>query len=187
MTLEIIRSETMNKIIWLTGESESGKTTMAIELQKEYECIILDGDEMRDSISLGIGFSREDRLKHNLKIARLAKVLSKQKNIVVAVIAPTKTIRDEINKICSPVWIYIKKDIEERAGHFYEEPTDYFTLNHNELSIEESLDKLKELCYDIEKQEIVKDLDDKNYKQEPTPNTASQQPNNTSYFFYKSP
>lgn len=120
------------QIIWLTGQSGSGKTTLAIELQKKcryMHYVILDGDQMRDSISLGAGFSREDRTEHNLRVARLAKVLSQQTNVIVAVIAPIASVRAKIDEICNPKWVYLKRTLPEREGHFYEEPTDYFTLD----------------------------------------------------------
>ena len=62
------------RIVWLTGNSGAGKTTIAKCYQGEYDkhCIILDGDEMRQSVSLGAGFSKEAREEHNLRVARLA-------------------------------------------------------------------------------------------------------------------
>jgi len=133
----------MNRIFWLTGHSGSGKTTIAQRLQKEFDCVILDGDEMRESISLGAGFSREARTEHNYRVARLAKIMAKQKNVLVAVIAPMEEVRKEIENICNPTWIYIKRTMLEREGHFYEEPEGYFTLDHDKLSIEESVSELK--------------------------------------------
>ena len=55
-----------------------GKTTLANAIQRKMETIVLDGDEMRQSISLGLGFTKNDRDRHNLRVARLAKVLSKK-------------------------------------------------------------------------------------------------------------
>lgn len=115
----------MNRIYWLTGTSGAGKTTLARHIQKSWPCVILDGDEMRDSISLGAGFSREDREEHNLRVARLAKELVKQMNVLVTVIAPMEETRKKISEICSPTWIYVcNKRLEEthREGHFYERP-----------------------------------------------------------------
>ena len=133
----------MNKIYWLTGQSGAGKTTVARRLQKEFNCVILDGDEMRDSISLGAGFSREERREHNYRVARLAKVLSEQHIVLVTVIAPMEDVRAEIDKICAPTWIYIKRTMPEREGHFYEEPDGYFTIDHNTLNVEQSVSELK--------------------------------------------
>lgn len=134
----------MNKIIWLTGHSGSGKSTIAKKLQEDWNCIILDGDEMRESISEDNGFSIKDREEHNYRVAKLANVLVQQTNVVVSVIAPIKKVRDAINTICSPVWIYIKRTMPERENHFYEESHDYFTLDHDTLSIEESINCLKQ-------------------------------------------
>ncbi len=131
-------------IIWLTGQSKSGKTTLANILSKEIDAIILDGDEMRNSISLGAGFSREDRTEHNYRVARLARELSKQMNVIVSVIAPIKEVRKEIEKICSPIWVYIKKDFPERGGHFYEEPEDYFTIDSDTNTPKENCQKIVE-------------------------------------------
>jgi len=114
-----------NRIIWFTGTSKAGKTTLARLLQKEWPCIILDGDEMRDSVSLDTGFSREDRREHNFRVARLARELVKQMNVVVSVIAPMREVREEISRICNPQWVYICNTILEgahRDGHFYERP-----------------------------------------------------------------
>jgi len=129
----------MYKIIWLTGQSGAGKTTLAKKLQKEWPCIILDGDEMRNSISLGTGFSREDRTEHNYKVARLAKVISNQLNVIVSVIAPIASVRASIDTICEPIWIYLKRELPPKKGHFYEEPVDYFTVDCNITSVRNSV------------------------------------------------
>ena len=60
----------------------------------------MDGDEMRQSISLGLGFTKNDRDRHNLRVARLAKVLSKN-IVIVSVIAPFKATRKKLIK--SPI------------------------------------------------------------------------------------
>ena len=78
-------------IIWIRGKRKSGKTTLAKELQERMGGIILDGDEMREGISKGLGFSYEDRLENNLRIARLAKTLESQGlDVIVATICPGK-------------------------------------------------------------------------------------------------
>jgi len=87
--------------------------------------LILDGDEMRNCLHKELGFSEKDRYENCKKIALLAKELDKQTDIIVAVIAPTKKIRDMIDVICSPFWIYIERTLPERKGHFYEVPEKY--------------------------------------------------------------
>ncbi len=138
------------KVVWFTGQSGAGKTTIVKELLEGYVSISLDGNDMRESISLGAGFSKKDRREHNLRIARLAEVLSRQDIIVfVSVIAPMEEVRKEITKICNPTWIYVKRTIPERKGHFYEEPKGIFTLDHDELSINESVVKVENYLGDI--------------------------------------
>jgi len=138
----------MTKIVWLTGPSGAGKTTVAKELSEYLDAIILDGDEMRESISLGAGFSREDRTEHNLRVARLAEQMAKQSNVIVSVIAPIKETRELINDICHPAWVYLKRTVPEREGHFYEEPdaddTRYLTIDHDEVTAEESACKIND-------------------------------------------
>ena len=129
----------MNKIIWLTGQSDAGKTTLANLIVNETDCIILDGDEMRASISLGLGYSIEDRKENQYKIARLAKVLSNQRDVIVSSIAPTQEIRNEITNICNPNWCYIKMTLPKRKNHIYEEPTDMYTIDNDFLRPDEAL------------------------------------------------
>jgi len=113
-------------IIWLTGPSGSGKTTLAQALIKKLRnWVILDGDEMRDSISVGAGFSEKDRTEHNLRVARLASVLEKQGlNVVVSVIAPFKELRSKVDLICSPKWVClpVQRDLPKPYDNPYELP-----------------------------------------------------------------
>lgn len=110
-------------IYWLTGQSGSGKTTIAEALHKEIGAVVLDGDEMRNSISVGAGFSRKDRDEHNLRVARLAKVISKRSPVIVSVIAPFKNTREEIDKIAKPVWIYVKRKFKTDINKPYQVPS----------------------------------------------------------------
>jgi adenylylsulfate kinase-like enzyme len=85
--------------------------------------IVLDGDEMRASISLEEGLSAEDRRRHNLRVARLAKVLQAQGClVVVAVIAPFRSVREEIDTICAPRWLYVERSGLSAADRPYEPP-----------------------------------------------------------------
>ena len=135
-------------IVWITGKSGSGKTTLAKDLMVKLQGINLDGNEMRESISQGAGFSPEDRLRHNVKIARLAKVLERQMPVVVSLICPLNGIRDRVDSICSPIWIYLKRTLPDKRGHIFEEPPDSFkTIDVDELDegkvLEEALEIIR--------------------------------------------
>jgi cytidyltransferase-like protein len=102
-------------IIWITGQSGSGKTTTVEALKKLYlpSAVILDGDDMRRTIS-DEGFTMDERVDHNLRVARLAKLLRDQGHIVlVSVIAPYRDTRARISQDINPVWIYMVGESKE--------------------------------------------------------------------------
>lgn len=130
----------LDQIIWLTGQSGSGKTTLARALKARVGGIVLDGDEMRKSISTDLGFSPEDREKHNLRIARLARVLSKDTLVIVSVISPFEKIRDKVDEIARPIWVYVEKDIPSTAETPYEVPkTFYIKVNSDDQKVSEQV------------------------------------------------
>lgn len=134
---------TQKKIIWLTGNSGSGKTTLAYLLKERLNAIVLDGDEMRASISLGAGFSKKDRLEHNLRVARLAKVLHTQGyNVVVSVIAPFQEIRDQVEEIITPYWIYVKGGSKAKDRPYEPPKNSDLTVNPKEESTMKILEKI---------------------------------------------
>lgn len=97
------------RIVWLTGNVGAGKTSLAYLLKERLNAVVLDGDELRASISTDLGFSKKDRDAHNMRVARLAKILNAQDfNVVVSVIAPFRSTRQKITKMINPCWIYIK-------------------------------------------------------------------------------
>lgn len=132
------------RVIWLTGNTGSGKTALAYLLKERLNAVVLDGDEMRKSISLKEGFSKADREAHNLRVARLAKVFNKQGvNVIVSVIAPYESTRKKIDKICKPYWIYIK------GGGWGDKRTPYevpkkpgVTINPTKESLLHSMDRI---------------------------------------------
>lgn len=111
------------RVIWITGQSGAGKTTLAKRFAEASNGIMLDGDEMRQSISEE-GFGRKDRERHNLRVARLAKELSKQRHVVVSVIAPFEDVRRKIEAICSPFWVFLDRNAEASKNRPYERPLD---------------------------------------------------------------
>lgn len=88
-------------IIWIRGQRGAGKTTLAKELRYKIKgSVLLDGDDMRMSISTDLGFSDTDRLENNKRIAKLAKILNEQgHDVIVATICPGK-IKQEVYYIC---------------------------------------------------------------------------------------
>lgn len=141
-------------VIWLTGQSGSGKTTLANILSKRIDAVVLDGNEMRESISLGNKFSKKDREEHNLRVARLAKVLSKRSPVIVSVIAPFTSTRKKIDLIVAPFWIFIKKDLPLRKNYPYQEP---ITPNYIVNSDTQSTDtQVRLIIQKLENEGIVK-------------------------------
>lgn len=134
-------------IFWLTGNSGAGKSTLAEGLRHAFigreigeKIVILDGDDMRASISKDAGFTKHDRIAHNQRVMYLANELQRQGFlVVVAVIAPFKALRDEIDQECSPVWVYVKKTQEASTERPYEPPeSPSCTINNDELTIAEA-------------------------------------------------
>ncbi|MEA2451011.1 MAG: adenylylsulfate kinase, partial [Thermoleophilaceae bacterium] len=88
-------------VIWFTGLSGSGKTTIAhrveeLLLDSGVPVEILDGDVVRENLSKGLGFSKEDRDTNIRRIAFVAHLL--QRNgvfVITAAISPYRAIRDE--------------------------------------------------------------------------------------------
>ena len=93
------------KVIWFTGLSGSGKSTIAsgvskILLENKLSVKILDGDEIRNSIHAHLGFSPDDISENNKKIAVICRELLQKFNfILVPIISPFKTSRLNAKKI----------------------------------------------------------------------------------------
>ena len=91
-------------ILWFTGLSGAGKSTLAEyltpilrECGKKVE--ILDGDEVRENLSKGLGFSKEDRDTNIRRIGYVANMLARNGVVsITAAISPYREIRDENRK-----------------------------------------------------------------------------------------
>jgi len=91
-------------VIWLTGLSGSGKSTIADALVPRLRALgrrveILDGDVVRTHLSKGLGFSREDRDTNIARIAFVAHLLARNGvTVIVAAISPFRAARDAARK-----------------------------------------------------------------------------------------
>lgn len=106
-------------VLWFTGLSGSGKTTIAHEVEEKLleagvPVEILDGDVVRENLSKGLGFSKEDRDTNIRRIAFVAHLL--QRNgvfVITAAISPYKAIRDEARAMIKDfVEIYADASLE---------------------------------------------------------------------------
>ena len=91
--------------LWMTGLSGSGKSTITEVLIDEFEdrgipLEVLDGDVVRENLSKGLGFSKEDRDINIRRIAFVADLLSRNGvPVITAAISPYRAIRDEARKM----------------------------------------------------------------------------------------
>ena len=91
--------------LWFTGLSGSGKSTITEVLIDEFEdrgipLEVLDGDVVRENLSKGLGFSKEDRDINIRRIAFVADLLSRNGvPVITAAISPYRAIRDEARKM----------------------------------------------------------------------------------------
>tara|TARA_B100001146_G_C16145151_1_gene418606 strand:+ start:305 stop:1219 length:915 start_codon:yes stop_codon:yes gene_type:complete len=85
----------MSSVIWLTGLSGSGKSTIAEALQTRLgPAFIIDGDTLRKGLCQDLGYSIQDRKEHVRRVAELAKlVASSGTTVIVALISPDKAAR----------------------------------------------------------------------------------------------
>jgi adenylyl-sulfate kinase len=92
-------------VIWLTGLSGSGKSTVAGQLQKELHSLglnvyILDGDNVRLGLNKDLGFTDEDRNENIRRIAEVANLMSDSGTITItAFISPFREERDRAKEI----------------------------------------------------------------------------------------
>lgn len=92
-------------VVWMTGLSGAGKTTLGTALERQLfargqSAVLLDGDTLRTGLNAGLGFSEEDRNENVRRTAELAKVLRDLGHIVVVtLISPTRAMRAEARAI----------------------------------------------------------------------------------------
>lgn len=109
-------------MIWFTGLSGSGKSTIAIALERELHkrgllCRILDGDNIRSGINNNLGFTEADRIENIRRIAEVSKLFVDAGIITIAAfISPSNDIREMAANIIGKddfLEVYVSTPIEE--------------------------------------------------------------------------
>ncbi|HTU14396.1 MAG TPA: adenylyl-sulfate kinase [Solirubrobacterales bacterium] len=109
--------------LWFTGLSGAGKTTISELVSTELKARgsrleILDGDIVRENLSKGLGFSKEDRDTNVRRIAFVADLLSRNGTpVITAAISPYKEIRDEAREMMGDrfIEVYIEASVDACA------------------------------------------------------------------------
>lgn len=109
--------------LWFTGLSGAGKTTISGHLETQLrergsKLEILDGDIVRENLSKGLGFSKEDRDINIRRIAFVADLLSRNEvPVITAAISPYKEIRDEARALMGDrfIEVYVKASVDTCA------------------------------------------------------------------------
>jgi bifunctional enzyme CysN/CysC len=120
-----IQRETRNghqgRVVWLTGLSGAGKSSIATELERELfnlgrQVYVLDGDNIRHGLGSDLGFSPEDRTENIRRIGEVAKLFSDAGVIcVTAFISPYRADRDLVRRIMPEgrfIEVYVNAPLE---------------------------------------------------------------------------
>ncbi|MCA9937808.1 MAG: adenylyl-sulfate kinase [Anaerolineales bacterium] len=114
-------------VLWMTGLSGAGKTTIALILEKELrqrgvKIERLDGDVVRESLTRDLGFTAEDRKKNIERVTFVAKLLSRNGvGCVCSFISPYQSVRDHVREqttnflevfIDAPLEVVIQRDVK---------------------------------------------------------------------------
>ena len=112
--IELMQFQQPGVTVWFTGLSGAGKTTISRAVEQElksygYKVEILDGDVVRQNLTKGLGFSKEDRDENIRRVGFVAELLTRNQVIVlVSAISPYQKIREEVRqKIGNFVEVYV--------------------------------------------------------------------------------
>ena len=110
-----------SKVLWFTGLSGSGKSTIANEVERElyqigYLTMLLDGDNVRAGINSNLGFSEDDRKENIRRIAEVAKLFVHDGIITLcSFVSPTTELRQLARSIIGKddfIEIYVNAPVE---------------------------------------------------------------------------
>ncbi|MFN8574351.1 MAG: adenylyl-sulfate kinase [Gemmatimonadaceae bacterium] len=105
--------------LWFTGIPSSGKSSVAREVYQQlydrgHAVELLDGHEVRESLSRGLGFAKEDREEHIRRMGYVAKLLSR--NGVIAIccaVSPYRSTRDEVRRnVTNFIEVYVECPVD---------------------------------------------------------------------------
>lgn len=106
-------------VIWLTGLPSAGKSTISLALQdlliaRGERVEILDGDVVRENLSKGLGFSKEDRDINIRRIGFVANLLARNGvKVICAAISPYRRIRDEVRELSDDfIEVYVSTPVD---------------------------------------------------------------------------
>lgn len=92
-------------VLWFTGLSGAGKTTLVRELstalqERDVRCRALDGDDLRQGLNAGLGFSETDRMENMRRVAEVAKLFLDEGYIALAaLISPLRNQRSAVRSL----------------------------------------------------------------------------------------
>ncbi len=165
-------SSSYGNVVWFTGLSGAGKTTLVVALEKQLlaegqKVQILDGDLVRENLSKGLGFSKEDRDTNVRRIGFVAGLLAQHGvTVLVSAISPYRDTRSEVLAsyqrklevyVDAPLTVVTERDIKGlylkaiagEIAHFtgvsdpYEAPENPDVhLRTDQLSVDECLERL---------------------------------------------